>query len=61
MSMVSLLAASKVDSAARWLWYPEEFGPATNGVERYGRIVFECKAENVEARLFFFTDDHGGA
>ncbi len=61
MSIASLFAASKIDSAARWLWYPEPFSSATNDVERYGRIVFECGAENVEARLFYFTDDHGGA
>lgn len=53
-----LFAKSSIDSKARWIWYPEQFGEKTTNASRYARVVFHWeKTEGEKATFFYRADD----
>ena len=59
-AMCTAAFPSSVSSAAKWIWYPEAFGEATNNATRYFRQTFDCQpGENASAMLYYMWDDSG--
>lgn len=54
-------AVSNMNSKARWIWYPEEFGPATTNASRFARLAFEWKAADGQHAEFHFRADDSAA
>jgi len=50
-------AVSQLDSKARWIWYPEEFGAKTTNASRFARITFDWKKAQIQRAQFHYRAD----